>query len=62
MAIKGCKSIAEFYFRKWMEEEGLLEDSFSLYVTGSRAVIKDGNGDTLPIEYDREGKRVRIRD
>ncbi len=60
--IKGCKTIAEFYFRKWMENEGFSAENFSLYVTGSRAVIKDGNGDTLSLEYDGAEKCVRIRD
>lgn len=62
MAIKGCKTIAEYAFRRWMVEQGFSDGYFSLEVSGNEAVIKDGNGDTLSLSYDGKEKRVCIKD
>ena len=62
MAIKGCKTIAEYAFRRWMVEQGFSDGYFSLEVTGNDAVIKDNNGDTLSLSYDSKEKCVFIKE
>ena len=53
MTIKGSKSIAEYAFRKWMENEGFVQGFFSLEMTGMReAVITDRSGDRLMLNYE----------
>lgn len=62
MTIKGCKTIAEYAFRRWMVEQGFLDGYFSLEVTGNDGVIKDNNGNTLMVHYDTKEKCVIIKD
>lgn len=63
MAIKGCKSIAEYFFRKWMEDNGLSGEDFSLYMNETNeAVISDKSGDCLKLIYDEKTKTVYMSD
>lgn len=48
-------TIAEFFLRKWVEEN--LPGS-QLKVEGRCGYITDKNGDTLNIMYDRESRRI----
>jgi len=58
--IKGCRSIAEYAFRRWMEEHMFVQDCFILKVSGAFGIIHDSNGDTLTLVYDSEEKSVRV--
>lgn len=61
MAIKGCKTIAEFYFRRWMEKWDFVNGYFTLEVKGNEGVIKDGDGKTLMLIYDDIEHCVRVK-
>lgn len=59
MAIKGCKSIAEYFFRKWMEDNGLSGEDFSLYMNEkNEAIVFDKFGDHMNLIYDEKTKVV----
>lgn len=58
--VKGCKSIAEYAFRRWMEEHMFVQDCFILEVEGTLGIIHDSNGDTLTLAYDGKDKSVRV--
>lgn len=62
MILRGCKTIAEYAFRRWMAENGFANGYFTLEVTGNEAVIKDKAGDTLNLTYDNVEKRVRVEE
>lgn len=61
MTIKGCKTIAEYAFRRWMAENEFAEGYFSLEINGNEAVIKDLAGDTLKLVYDDATKSVHVQ-
>lgn len=58
--------IAEYAIRKWMEEQGLVTEHFSLEMNGSTGILSDQNGDTLELIYKggkvHEGKWIRGKD
>lgn len=57
--VKGAKTIAEYAFRKWMEQEGFQEGYFSLEMVDTyEAVIRDKNGDSMKLVYDPGTRRV----
>lgn len=58
--MRGCKTIAEYVFRRWMADNGFANGYFTLEVTGNEAVIKDKAGDTLNLTYDSADKCVRV--
>ena len=59
MAIKGAKTISEYAIRKWLENEGFVMECFQLEFTGDcEAVIKDKQGDSLRLIYDKTRKIV----
>lgn len=59
MAIKGAKTIAEYAIRKWLENEGFVMECFHLEFTGDcEAVIKDKQGDSLRLVYDKARRVV----
>lgn len=60
MAIKGCKTIAEYAIRKWMEEQGVADDFFTLYMDGNVGILKDSNEDSMKLLYNSETKRVSV--
>lgn len=62
MAIKGCKSIAEYAFRRWMQEQGFVEGYFTLEITGNHGIIRDRSGDTLHLYYDDISKSVEVKE
>ncbi len=39
--IKGCKTIAEYAIRKWMETKGFVFAHFDLRVNGNEGIITD---------------------
>lgn len=59
MAIKNAKTIAEYAIRKWLENEGFVMECFQLECTGDcEAVIKDKQGDSLRLVYDKTRRVV----
>lgn len=62
MPIKGCKTIAEYAFRRWMIEQGLEEKFFSLEITGNEGTITDMNKDTLTLVYVSGEKCVYVKE
>lgn len=58
MAIKGCKSIAEYAIRKWLQEQNFSMEHFKLVVAGSEGILSDENGDTVKLVYDSDLKKV----
>lgn len=62
MAIKGCKTIAEYAIRKWMQEQGFLEMFFTLRMKGHVGFLEDLSGDSLRIVYDERTKRVYVEE
>lgn len=59
MAVKGARTIAEYAIRKWLESGELEPGRFDLVMIGQReAVIRNGNGDEMYLEYDPVSKMV----
>ena len=58
LILRGCKTIAEYAFRRWMEKNGFVDGHVTLEVTGNEGIVKDGSGDTLKLIYDSETKSV----
>lgn len=50
--IKGCKTIAEYAFRRWMAAQEFADGYFTLEVTGDKGIITDRTGETLFLKYD----------
>ncbi len=62
MAIKGCKTIAEYAFRRWMERNNFVMQYFELKVDDNEGTITDMNGETLVLVYDSEAKEVFVKE
>ncbi len=62
MAIKGCKSIAEYAIRQWMQTQNFVESAFNLTMSGNIGTLRDRNGDTLVLAYDSTDKAVYVRE
>ena len=60
LIIKGCRSIAEYAFRRWMSDNGFINGYFTLEVNGNKAVIRDKAGETLNLTYDGVEKCVQV--
>ncbi len=62
MAIKGCTTIAEYAFRRWMCDQGFAEGYFTLEMSGNEGTVRDSNGDTLLLVYDSNEKCVYVKE
>lgn len=60
--IKGCKTIAEYAIRKWLQEQNFVMSRFELCVNGNEAVLKDENNDTMTLVYDNSSKSVYVKE
>lgn len=60
MAIKGCKTIAEYAIRKWMLEQNFAVECFALTMDGNEGTLKDQVGESLVLVYDPGSKSVSI--
>lgn len=60
--MKGCKTIAEFAIKKWMEDNGFDLGEFTVKMNGNEAVILDKNGDSMKVIYDNNERRVAMKD
>lgn len=62
MTIKGCKSIAEYAIRRWMERENFAEGYFTVEMNGNEGTITDRTGDALVLVYDPVVKDVFVKE
>lgn len=58
--MKGCKSIAEYAIRRWLERENFVLSCFELKVSANEGILKDLSGDTLRLVYDGAAKTVYL--
>lgn len=56
--MKGCKTIAEYAIRQWMEQHGFVEGNFTVTMDGNDATIADWSGDSLAVRYDPVSRTV----
>lgn len=56
--ISGCKSIAEYAIKKWMEDNNLDVDLFTVRMDGNMAEVIDLSGDIVLLVYDPGTKLV----
>ena len=62
MVIKGCRTIAEYAIRRWMERENFAEGYFTVEMDGNEGTIKDRTGGTLVLAYDPETCNVVVKE
>lgn len=58
MAIKGAKSIAEYYIIKWLEEHEFILGYFDLEMDGNVGVVTDAFKNSIILEYNPNLKTV----
>lgn len=58
MAVKGCKTIAEYAIRKWLQDREFVMNYFKLQMFGNSGTLTDRNGETLTLVY--EDGEVRV--
>lgn len=58
--MSGCKTIAEYAIKKWMEDNEFVMSEFSVEITGNEATITDRTGDSMMVRYNQETKRVEV--
>lgn len=58
--MKGCKAIAEYAIKKWMEDNGFVMSEFSVEMNGENALIIDKTGDSMKVSYDKKGRKVEV--
>ena len=56
MAIKGCKTIAEYAIRRWLENNNFAMQYFELEMSGNEGTVTDRAG------YDGFARDVYIKD
>ena len=62
LAFKGCKTIAEYAIRKWMNEQNFAVECFSLTMDGNEGVLEDQQGETLTLIYNPGDKSVNVKE
>lgn len=60
--IKGCKSIAEYAMRRWMQVNNFAEGYFQLEVKENEGTIRDTNNDTLTLVYNPVSREVTAKE
>lgn len=59
--MKGCKTIAEYMVKKWMESNGFVMSEFSVKMIGDEAEITDRAGDKMTVLYNQKLKSVQVK-
>lgn len=62
MAIKGCKSIAEYAIRRWLQEQNFSMEHFKFVMGDNEGILSDENGDTIKLVYDSDLKQVYMEE
>ena len=60
--IKGARSIAEYTIRRWLENQRFEMSAFTLDMDGNRGVLRDRNGDSMMLVYDRTTHEVYVEE
>lgn len=60
--IKGTKTIAEYAIRRWLESQRFEMNMFSLEMKGNKGILRDSNGDSMTLVYDKESKEIWIKE
>ena len=60
--IKGTKTIAEYAIRRWLENQRFEMNMFSLEMKGNKGILRDSNGDSMTLVYDKESKEIWIKE
>lgn len=60
--IKGTKTIAEYAIRRWLENQRFEMSAFTLNMDGNRGVLRDRNGDSMMLVYDRTTHEVYVEE
>lgn len=60
--IKGTKTIAEYAIRRWLESQRFEMSMFSLEMKGNKGILRDSNGDSMTLVYDKESKEIWIKE
>lgn len=56
--MSGCKTIAEYAVKKWMESNRFVMSEFAVSMDGNKAMITDKRGDCLKVHYNPKTRRV----
>lgn len=56
--MSGCKTIAEYAVKKWMENNGFIMSEFAVSMDGNTAQITDKRGDCLTVQYNPKTRKV----
>lgn len=56
--ISGCKTVAEYSIKNWMEKNNFEISEFSLFMNGNEGKITDKTGSSMFLVYDPETKSV----
>lgn len=56
--MSGCKTIAEYAVKKWMESNGFIMSEFAVSMDENTAMITDKRGDYLKVNYNPKTRRV----
>ena len=60
--IKGARSIAKYTIRRWLENQRFEMSAFTLDMDGNRGVLRDRNGDSMMLVYDRTTHEVYVEE
>lgn len=56
--MSGCKTIAEYAVKKWMESNGFIMSEFAVSMDENTAMITDKRGNCLKVHYNPKNRRV----
>lgn len=56
--MSGCKTIAEYAVKKWMENNRFVMSEFAVSMDGNTAMITDKREDCLKVHYNPKTRRV----
>lgn len=58
--IIGCRTISEYFIKKWMLNNGFVVTEFSIDVKENVGIITDRIGDSIAVTYNPETKEVKM--
>lgn len=60
--IKGCRSIAEYAIRRWLQKHNFEMSCFTLTMNGNKGLLEDVNHDTMLLVYDGQTGDVTVEE